>query len=575
MSKVVLLGLDGATFDTLDPLMRENCLPHLARLVEAGVRGPLRSTIHPLTPAAWTSCMTGLNPGKHGIYDFRRRRSGSYELELVNARYRDGEALWAILSRQGKRVGVYNVPMTYPPEEVNGFMVSGMDTPGTDSSFTYPASLRTAVLSAVPGYHIDLDEATDDEDVFLARLQALAAAQQQALDLLIEPQSDIELVVAVLAAPERFAHTFWHDLDPAHPSSTGERARKARTVHERLWRNIDEMISRLWSWVGAEGTLIVVSDHGFGPLEKDVYMNRFLWDAGLLTFRAGQESAPFAKTVDWQRTKAYAFGFFGNINLNLRGREPMGCVEQGREAEDLKREIIAALMQLRDPENGQAVVDTVYRREELYSGPHLDLAPDLVVVMRNYAYMTRDGYEGMRHSLMDSPMSRHGRRLVHTGNHRLDGVFMMTGPGVRAGCEITGAQLIDIAPTVLYTLGLPVPGIMDGHVLRQVFTDDHLAEHPPHRLASVAPPSQSPAQRQIAALAHQVNALETRVKELEEKRVEAAVYARRLEQVIAEKNVHITELQDKLQRRDVLLKDYQRSIFFRAYKRWQQLTRRS
>ena len=186
MSRVVILGLDGATFTLLDPLLLGR-LPNLGLLMREGVHGPLRSTIHPLTPAAWTSAVTGLNPGKHGIFDFRRRRPGSYALEPVNARRRDGAPLWSLLSDMGRRVGVFNVPMTYPPEPVNGFMVSGMDTPGTDSSFVYPAALRSLLLQAVPGYQIDLDESTGVEDEYLARLEALAVAQKQInVDMLID-----------------------------------------------------------------------------------------------------------------------------------------------------------------------------------------------------------------------------------------------------------------------------------------------------------------------------------------------------------------------------------------------------
>ena len=568
MGKVVLLGLDGATFSLLDPLLQGDRLPNLARIARTGVRGPLRSTIHPLTPAAWTTCVTGLNPGKHGIYDFRRRRAGSYTLELVNARQRDGQPLWSILSDQGRRVGVFNVPMTYPPAAVNGFMVSGMDTPGVESDFVYPAPLRGALLSAVPDYQIDLDEATADEDIFLERLQNLAKAELRALDMLSARYPELDFLMAVLVATDRLYHTFWRYLDPAHPDYASAQAARVRSVHEQILADIDAAVGRLYAWAGDDATFMIVSDHGFGPLEKDVYMNRFLLDGGFLRFVETDERRPFAEMVDWPRTQAYSYGFFGNINLNLRGREPLGCVEQGREAEQLKQALTTALYDLRDPETREKMVDAVYRREDLYSGPHVDDAPDLLVVMRDYAYMTRDGYEAVRAGLVGQPMRLSGDRLRHSGNHRLDGIFMMTGPGVQAGQEVGGATLADIAPTVLYAMGLPAPGVMDGRVLRQAISDETLAQRPPRRIASPLTLPESAGKRQVAALAQQIGELEAKAHKAERDRAAAAAYAREIEAAVAAKNAHIAALETELSERTHLWDAYQRTFFYRAYQRW-------
>ena len=573
MSKAILLGLDGATFSLLDPLLQAGRLPHFARLARRGVRGPLRSTVHPLTPAAWTTAVTGLNPGKHGIYDFRRRRPGSYALELVNARSRNGQPFWDALGALGKQVGIFNVPMTYPPQPVNGFMVSGMDAPGVAGNFVYPAALRADLLADVPDYQIDVDAATTDEDELLDRIERLAAVQQRALETLLRRFPDCDVLMAVFVATDRLYHTFWRYLDPAHADSR-DAAQRARAVHERIWQGLDDCLGMLWQWAGDDATIIVLSDHGFGPLEKDVYMNRFLLDAGLLHLRDAAPAGNLAQAADWQRTRAYSFGFFGNVNLNLRGREPQGCVEQGREAEDLKRVITQSLHELRDPQSGERIVDSVYRREELYSGPHLDGAPDLLVIMRDYAYMTRDGYEGMMERLLASPMSRDNGRLAHSGNHRLDGVLMMAGPGVRPGGEVTGATLMDIAPTLFYVLGLPVPGYMDGRVLQQAFSEEHRRNHPGRRVLSAPPPLEDAAQQQMATLARRVDELEATVARLEATGRSSAAYAGELESAIAAKNAHIAQLEVSLRHGEVTMSAYQRSLFFRAYQRWQRITRR-
>lgn len=569
MSRVVLLGLDGATFALLNPLLDAHRLPHLGRLRSEGAHGVLRSTLHPLTPAAWTSCVTGLNPGKHGIYDFRRRRAGSYELQPINARLRDGAPLWAILSEQGRRCGVFNVPMTYPPDPVDGFIVSGMDTPGIESPFVYPSGLRASLLAALPDYRIDLDESSGDEDAFLERVQALASVQQRALDYVLGQDANLDFLMAVFVATDRLYHVMWRYLDPTQPAYGGGRGAAVRAVHERIWAGIDDTVGKLRAWAG-DGTIMIVSDHGFGPLHKDVYLNHFLEQAGLLVFRAGHEGAPFADAVDWRKTRAYSFGYFGNINLNLRGREPLGCVEQGREAEELKRALIATLATLRDPETHQPIVDSVLRREEVYSGPHVEDAPDLLLIMRDYAYMTRDGYESVRHGIVGPPMSLNSERPAHTGNHRLDGIFMIAGPGVRPGAEVGQATLLDVAPTVLYALGMPAPG-MDGHVLRQAFADDYLAAHPPRRL--LAPPQAvaSGAQREVAVLAQQVSDLQGKVRRLEDEMRAAAGYAGQLEAAIGEKNAHVAGLEAAIEKREKTLGAFQRSVFYRAYRRWQRL----
>ena len=571
MGKVVLLGLDGATWTLLDPLMESGRLPHLARLAQSGVRGPLRSTVHPLTPAAWTSAVTGLNPGKHGIYDFRQRRPGAYTLDLVNARRRDGLPLWSMLSDAGKRVGVFNVPMTYPPDPVSGFMVSGMDAPSISSSFIHPPALREALLSAMPGYQIDMDETTPDPDVYLARLLALSSAHLRALEWLLETHQDLDVLMAVLVATDRLYHAFWRELDPAAPPRDSALAVRVHAVHDTILHDADTMLGRLWSWAGADGVVMIMSDHGFGPLAKDVYMNQFLSDAGFLHVRPGLEGAPFAEMVDWSRTRAYAFGFFGNINLNLRGREPQGCVEQGRDAQDTLRSITQALHELRDPDDGAPIVDAVHRSDELYSGPHVASAPDLLVVMRDYAYMTRDGYEGVPGRLVAPPMSHSGKRLVHTGNHRMDGVFMLAGPGVRAGEQVNGATLLDIAPTLLYTLGMPVPGVMDGRVLRDAFTSKALQARPPRRLIAPLAQPESAAGRQINLLAQRLASVEATVHSLQTDQAALRTYAQRLQQAVQQKDTHIAHLEAAAAERDDRLRAFERSLFYRAYQRWQRI----
>jgi len=138
--KVLVIGLDGATFDLIKPFAAQGQLPHLKKLMDAGAWSELSSTIPPVTASAWTSFMTGKNPGAHGLFDFMQRRKGSYDLVPVSSGERDGKTLWEVAGDAGRKVIVMGVPVTYPPTPVNGLLVTGMLTPrGAKNSTIWPA----------------------------------------------------------------------------------------------------------------------------------------------------------------------------------------------------------------------------------------------------------------------------------------------------------------------------------------------------------------------------------------------------------------------------------------------------
>ena len=501
---IVIFGIDGATHTVLDPLLAQGHLPQLQRLKERGAWGVLRSTIHPLTPAAWVSMVTGLNPGKHGVYDFRRRQEGSYAWELVNSRSWSGEALWSIFSQQGWRVGVVNVPMTYPPQPVNGFMVSGMGAPRQLQGSVYPAQLAALLQERFPDYAVDPEvEHISHAQQYLAQYVAWVERRIAVLRLLREEYPELDFLMVVFTEIDRIQHVFWRFLDASFPDYHTPEAGDVRAQVTGMFRQIDGALGELWEWVAERGGhLLVVSDHGFGPLLKDVYINKWLVDHGYLALKPDVgvgASGNFFEQVDWEHTRAYSFGFFGNISLNLHGREPRGIVEPGRQAEQLKQEIAQRLSELTDPESGERVVDAVYRREQLYSGLYVEQAPDLLVVMRDYAYMTRDGFDFISERLMGPPMEYQRSALPHSGNHRLEGIVLLAGDGVCPGAAIGPAEIVDIAPTVLHLASLPLPADVDGRVLVEAFEADFLGARQVAYRAS-APPAQvvrNPFRRQL------------------------------------------------------------------------------
>lgn len=501
----LILGIDGATFDVIKPLVAAGELPHLGRLMEEGVWGPLRSTIHPLTPQAWATFMTGTNPGKHGIFDFGYRAPGAYRLDLSSSATRQRPGFWKTLNQAGVTFGALNIPLSYPPEPVDGFMITGMHTPTLDKG-SYPDKLYQDLLKAVPDYRIDVMchwyEGTEPfvDDVYRMIDQRLKAAKY--LYGRFRPQVFCPVFVGV----DRIEHALWGQFQ----NGEGDLARQV----PRIYRKIDEVVGELLEMVGEETNVIVISDHGFGDLKKDVYLNHFLAEAGYLHFdpaKVRSYSPPLPPenddprhswyqklltgddplpdddekivtgrmprryrsfdTVDWSKTVAYAHGLFGNIYLNVHGREPEGIVPQGREYENIRRQIADDLLKLNDPDDGLVLVDRLYRAEELYWGEAVSMAPDLLVRMRNYSYMTRGACEFVGDSLTSKPL------VNHTGNHRLDGILIAHGPDMAHSQKIEGAQLIDIASTLAFGCQAIVPMDWDGRVLVNLYDDAFLRSH--------------------------------------------------------------------------------------------------
>jgi predicted AlkP superfamily phosphohydrolase/phosphomutase len=217
--KILVIGLDGGTWELVEPWARQGLLPTFQRFMQEGTWGPLRSTVPPITAPAWTSFATGKNPGKHGLFDFLSRRPDSYRTRPFNASHRNGESLWGLLSRAGKRVGVLNVPMTYPPEPINGFMVAGMGTPASVEDFCYPLDFLRELRQAVPGYvvqHAGIFDPRGREPQMLQAVREMTAMRQQAVLHFLD-HTEWDFFMAVFMATDLLQHYFWHFMDASHP----------------------------------------------------------------------------------------------------------------------------------------------------------------------------------------------------------------------------------------------------------------------------------------------------------------------------------------------------------------------
>lgn len=499
-TRLVILGLDGATMDVIGPGMRQGRLPTLARLAREGAAGTLRSSPVPVSPCAWTCITTGMNPGRHGVYDFCRREPGSYRIGVVNERSVRAKRVWDLVGKAGLESLVTNVPVTYPPRPLRGALVSGLLTPSVASRFTEPAELAAELRAAVPGFRISTGEVFDPNrpQRFADDVRAVFEAREAAVRHLHETRP-AAFEMHVVMALDHIQHKLWRD--PA--TGTGGRDGPSDVVLD-LYRRADAFAGRMIALYGPETTFLVLSDHGFGPLEKVLRLNRWLMREGMLVLRRSPALAVktwLARTdlatrtyrlmqriglgwvgrlvpkavqhtvatsgisfedVDWGRTRAFAYGEFGQIRVNLRGREPHGIVAPGDEYETLLADLEDRLGRLRDPDTGDPIVREVHRKDSIYHGPHVADAPDLTFAIGDYRYDSSVAFGFEQEEVIGGP------EFFDSGSHRPDGILFAAGPGVRPGHRIEGATVYDIVPTALHLMGLAVPEDMDGRVLEEI-----------------------------------------------------------------------------------------------------------
>ncbi len=514
--KVVVIGLDGATLDIIRPLVEQGRLPALASIMTNGVYGDLKSTIHPITPQAWTSFLTGKKAGKHGIFDFSRRKKDSYDIEFVNASARKAESIFSILSRAGKKVGAIAIPFTFPPEKVNGFMLSGMDSPGEDARAFYPARLYNEIKREFGHYHIHLASPvgrTIDQERFWKDVK-IEDKNRTGISKYLMKRYPCDLFMTVYNNTDRVAH---QHLDEGVYGRIQNGMGFEGDLLVKTYENTDAHVGTLLTDLDENTSVIIMSDHGSGPIKKVFFLNRWLEKNGFLAYRkkgqspverAVQQARFLAKRflprsaknfietrfggvrdkvesmlsfsdIEWEKTKAYGFGMYGNIYVNLKGREPKGVVEPGRQYEDLCDQIIEDLTCLTDPDTGEKIVEKVYRREDLYDGPYVEDAPDLLIGWDDYAYYTSVTLGKEKREIFGPHMNIDCSEYKHVGTHRLNGTFMVMGGKIKTGSEISDAGICDVAPTILYMLGEAIPDDMDGRVLTEIFEEEFCRDNPP------------------------------------------------------------------------------------------------
>ncbi len=461
-SKVLVIGLDCAAPELVFDRW-QNDLPNLTSLRQRGRWGELRSCIPAITVPAWTSMLSGRDPGELGIYGFRNRADHSYEGRFIATQdYVRVKRIWDYLTERDKQSVVIGVPQTYPVRPLNGNLVSGFLAPSRESQFTYPHALKREILEIAPGYDVDVAQfRTDDKDWLLEQIWDMSRKRFQVVDHLIKNKPwDFFMLMEI--GVDRIHHGFWSFHDPEHrrytPGNPYETA-----IHD-YYVYLDEKIGEWLSFVDDETTVLIVSDHGAKRMDGGICINEWLWREGYLAFKEDPPSDKLTRLddleIDWSRTRAWGNGgYYGRVFINVEGREPQGVVP-AQEYEGFRQDLSERLASIPGP-NGQDLGTVVFRPSDIYKEVN-GAAPDLMV------------YFG---DLLWRSVGSLGHGGVHTFendtgpddcNHAENGLFILCDPDEGSpGVEVQGAQLMDVLPTLLNRFAIDVPDEVQGIDLGQ------------------------------------------------------------------------------------------------------------
>jgi predicted AlkP superfamily phosphohydrolase/phosphomutase len=469
--RLLIIGWDGADWEILDDLVARDVLPTVKAILESGLRGDLLSTIPSHSWAAWSSFLTGVNPGRHGIFDFVERHPTDPTRRIpVSSTSIGASTFLERLSEAGKEVRVGNIPVTYPPMSVRGKMISGVAIP-RGANFVHPPEWEEELqqLAPFPINGMEPKLFRDRPEALVEEARRFVEQRSASFELLLE--GDWDLAACVYVAPDRLQHAFGAYLLPSHPDyprlSDTPLADAIRGVYALLDANID----RLRAAAGPDTTVILMSDHGFRPVSRATTLNGILRELGywmpsrsrstvarirrsgfvrnLSHSRVGlraKQSLRRPSSVNWDGSRAYGSATGGGVSVNLRGREPNGIVE-AKDLDATLAELTEALLAYEDPRTGSRPVAEVQRREELYDGPYVDLAPDLFVIT-NDQWSFAEGKDW-------------------TGEHRREGILAATGGRVSASLALPARRIEDIPATALAFCGVPA-GDIDGRPIEEI-----------------------------------------------------------------------------------------------------------
>jgi predicted AlkP superfamily phosphohydrolase/phosphomutase len=510
-SKVLVIGLDGADFDLIEPWIKDGTLPNIRKIYKEGIHGTLKSCFPPGSSPAWKCFSTGKNPGKLDIYSFRVLKSDSYKPSIVNSKSFHEEEIWDIIGKYGLKSGVLYMITTYPPKEINGFMISGILTPSEKHEFTHPKELKKEIYK-VANYKIkpETNHTWNSKKFMQEHFKDFRIKTKIAKYLMENKEWDFLLIV--FQEIDYIQHFMWKHMDKTHPLYTKKGYEEYGHVIKECWKELDRNIGQIIDGLPSYVTLFVMSDHGFGKLDRVFNVNDWLIQEGFLKLNSktklsllnrfgiskenvrrflqilklyslilnilprnflkkiadklpSDEGGIFLENadIDWQNTMAFSIGDrgpIGQIYFNKKGR-PCGIVPEGKECEILFKKIEQKLYQLKDPNTGKTLEVKVFRPRDLYKGA-LQNAPDMLFAIENMdiSVNSRIGHKSLFYI-----------EKINSGSHRENGILIVKGPNIKRNKVIYGAEIVDLAPTILHIFNIPIPKDMDGRVLKELFDE--------------------------------------------------------------------------------------------------------
>ena len=476
---MLIIGWDGVDWKILRPLLDAGELPNLAKLIERGAHGDCLSTVPSHSWCAWPSFMTGLNPAGHAVFDILEHKPGVSRRLPITYHSIKGRTIFTDFSAADKTSLALNIPLTFPTPPMKGKVVAGGVLPAA-RSYTHPTELQEELDRNAPFPVNGMSWTTfrNRPEAFLEECAEITAQRQKAFEYLLDT-TEWDFATIVYVSTDRIQHCLMEYIHPEHPSYPEMKdtavAKQARAIYQQL----DDGLARLLERTTENDLVMLMSDHGHQACTRCVTMDRVLKHLGFLEFGRGsfafnlvrwgpgrriarrlydifklhgRVSIP-ASPIDWDKTRAYTsvVSTGEGVSVNLKGREPQGTVDP-KDYEKVRQEVFDALSAFRDPDTGQSPIAKIYRKEEVMSGAFFDTAPDLLLVPAPFYSLT------------------HAKGMVEeadwlSGDHRLEGVIVATGPEVTPGPLAETVELIDLGPTSMAALGVPSAVPRDGKVI--------------------------------------------------------------------------------------------------------------
>ncbi len=482
-TRVLVVGLDGATWNLLDPWIAEGELPNLRKLILDGVSGDLESSIPPSTFPAWKCYSTGKNPGKLGVYSFVDVDLKNKKILIRDSTSCKSEELWDYMGKEGLRVGIVNMPTTFPPKNVNGFMVCG---PFSTLGYTFPKELERELeenygYRIISNYHLTRDK----KDIGSA-ISTMKSRFDFVKDVLT--RENVDFLHLTIFSTDTVQHFLWDSKEV-----------------KCVWQHVDEYLGDLLDSLNEEFTCIIMSDHGFTRLKARFCLDTWLEQKGYLKMKRNLGFRGILTSLDSlglssdilysilrklkvfpmltkilptsTRLKLTSY-VSRTVMRKLEGKESRIDWDHSKvipclsllyvnsdecESEKIKKKLPQELSKVKNPKTGEQIIERVYTKEEIYSEKNFPMAPDLVLVPKK-------GYQISNFA---------GKNVIvdfwkggWVGTHEQKGIFIAYGPSIKEGAKIEGAKIIDLAPTILHMMRLPVPKDVNGRVLKELFKDD-------------------------------------------------------------------------------------------------------